>query len=140
MSTTTMASTPTVAVARIHIPDNVRVLDQEHVKALVGSIELKGMLVPVVLRERDDDLELVAGFHRMAAANSIKLAEVPYVLRDAETEHTDRAVENIVRQAAQPLRGGQVRPRDARRRPHGGRRRAGAGLAEGAGHRAREAP
>jgi ParB/RepB/Spo0J family partition protein len=99
---TTMTSTRTVAVARIHIPDNVRVLDEEHVKALAGSIKLKGMLVPVVLRERDDDFELVAGFHRMAAAKSIKLAEVPYVLRDAETEHTDRAVENIVRKQLNP--------------------------------------
>jgi ParB/RepB/Spo0J family partition protein len=99
---TTITSARTVAVARIHIPDNVRVLDEEHVKALAGSIELKGMLVPVVLRERDDDFELVAGFHRMAAAKSIKLAEVPYVLRDAETEHTDRAVENIVRKQLNP--------------------------------------
>jgi hypothetical protein len=63
---------------------------------------LKGMLVPVMLRERDDDFELVAGFHRMAAAKSIDLAEVPYVLRDAETEHTDRAVENIVRKQLNP--------------------------------------
>jgi ParB/RepB/Spo0J family partition protein len=99
---TTMTSTRTVPVARIHIPENVRVLDEEHVKALAGSIKLKGMLVPVVLRERGDDFELVAGFHRMAAAESIKLAEVPYVLRDAETEHTDRAVENIVRKQLNP--------------------------------------
>jgi ParB/RepB/Spo0J family partition protein len=102
MSTTTISPTRTIAVARIHIPDNVRVLDEEHVEALAGSIKLKGMLVPVVLRERDDDFELVAGFHRMAAAKSIDLAEVPYVLRDAETEHTDRAVENIVRKQLNP--------------------------------------
>ena len=43
-------------------------------------------------------------------------------------------------QAAEPLRGGQGRPRDARPRPHRGRRRAGARLAEGPGHRAREDP
>lgn len=102
MSTTTISPTRTVAVARIHIPENVRVLDEAHVEALAGSIKLKGMLVPVVLRERDDDFELVAGFHRMAAAKCIKLAEVPYVLRDAEGEHTDRAVENIVRKQLNP--------------------------------------
>jgi len=55
MSTTPMAPTQSVAVARIHIPENVRVLDEAHVEALAGSIKLKGMLVPVVLRERDDD-------------------------------------------------------------------------------------
>jgi ParB family transcriptional regulator, chromosome partitioning protein len=94
---TTITSARTVALGRIHIPENVRDLDQAHVKALAGSIELQGMLVPVVLRERNDDFELVAGFHRMAAATSIPLAEVPYVVRDAETEDADRAVENIAR-------------------------------------------
>jgi ParB/RepB/Spo0J family partition protein len=99
---TTMTSARTVARERIHIPDNVRVLDQAHVQALAGSIKLKGMLVPVVVRERDNDFELVAGFHRMAAATSIDLAEVPYVLRGAENEHADRAVENIARKQLNP--------------------------------------
>jgi ParB-like chromosome segregation protein Spo0J len=39
--------------------------------------------------------ELVAGFHRIAAARSLGLAEVPVVIRDAVTEDADRAVENI---------------------------------------------
>jgi hypothetical protein len=34
-------------------------------------------------------------FHRVAAARSLDLAEVPVVLREAETEDADRAVENI---------------------------------------------
>jgi ParB/RepB/Spo0J family partition protein len=99
---TTMTSARTVARERIHLPDNVRVLDEAHVQALAGSIKLKGMLVPVVVRERDEDFELVAGFHRMAAATSIDLAEIPYVLRDAEHEHADRAVENIARKQLNP--------------------------------------
>lgn len=99
---TTMTSARTVARERIHLPDNVRVLDEAHVQALAGSIKLKGMLVPVVVRERDEDFELVAGFHRMAAATAIDLAEVPYVLRGAEHEHADRAVENIARKQLNP--------------------------------------
>jgi ParB/RepB/Spo0J family partition protein len=99
---TTITSERTVALNRIHIPENVRDLDQAHVKALAGSIKLQGMLVPVVLRERDDDFELVAGFHRMAAATSIPLAEVPYVIRDADSEDADRAVENIARKQLNP--------------------------------------
>jgi hypothetical protein len=43
-------------------------------------------------------------------------------------------------QAAEPLRGGQGRQRDARPRPHRGRRRAGARLAQEPGHGAREDP
>jgi ParB/RepB/Spo0J family partition protein len=77
------------------VPDNVRALDEAHVEALAGSIKLQGMLVPLVVREHVDGFELVAGFHRIAAARSLGLAEVPVVVRDAETEEADRAVENI---------------------------------------------
>ena len=112
------------------MPENVRALDDEHVKALAGSIALQGMLVPVVVRDDGDGFELVAGFHRIAAARSLGLADVPVVVRDAETEDADRAVENITRKQLEPLRGGQGRPRDARPRPDRGRRRAGARLAQ----------
>ena len=85
-----------VALDRIRVPENVRALDPEHVKALAGSIELQGMLVPVVVRDDGENgFELVAGFHRVAAARSLGLAEVPVVVRDAVTEDADRAVENI---------------------------------------------
>jgi ParB family chromosome partitioning protein len=56
---------------------------------------LQGIIVPVVVREDGDGFELVAGFHRIAAARSLGLAEVPVVVRDAVTEDADRAVENI---------------------------------------------
>jgi ParB/RepB/Spo0J family partition protein len=84
-----------VALDRIRVAENVRTLDDAHVQALAGSIKLQGMLVPVVVREDGDGFELVAGFHRIAAARSLGLAEVPVVVRDAETEDADRAVENI---------------------------------------------
>ncbi len=38
------------------------------------------MLVPVVVREHGDGYELVAGFHRIAAAKSLRLTEVPVVI------------------------------------------------------------
>jgi ParB family transcriptional regulator, chromosome partitioning protein len=73
----------------------VRALDQAHVEALAGSIELQGLLVPLVVRADGDGFELVAGFHRIAAARALGLAEVPVVVRAAATEEADRAVENI---------------------------------------------
>jgi hypothetical protein len=84
-----------VALDRIRVPENVRVLDDAHVQALAGSIALQGMLVPVVVHDAGDGFELVAGVHRIAAARSLGLAEVPVVVRNAETEDADRAVENI---------------------------------------------
>ncbi len=100
-----MTTTPpqqTVQLDRIHAPANVRELDPEHVKALAGSIALQGVLVPVVVRANGDRYELVAGFHRLAAARAMKLAEIPVVIRDAATQDADRAVENIARKQLSP--------------------------------------
>jgi hypothetical protein len=96
MATTTHQTGRHVALVDIRVPDNVRDLDPEHVKALAGSIKLQGILVPVVVRDNGGDgFELVAGFHRIAAARSLDLPEVPVVVRDVQTEEADRAVENI---------------------------------------------
>jgi ParB/RepB/Spo0J family partition protein len=102
MATTTQQTGRQVALERIRVPENVRALDEAHVEALAGSIKVQGMLVPVVVREHRDGLELVAGFHRIAAARSLGLAEVPVVVRDADTEDADRAVENITRKQLNP--------------------------------------
>jgi ParB family chromosome partitioning protein len=96
MATTVYEAGRRIALADIRVPENVRALDA-HVRALAGSIALQGMLVPVVVRGDGDGFELVAGFHRIAAARSLGLAAVPVVIRDAETEDADRAVEKITR-------------------------------------------
>jgi ParB/RepB/Spo0J family partition protein len=96
MATTASEIGQQVALDRIRVPDNVRTLDDAHVQALAGSIKLQGILVPLVVRDDGDNgFELVAGFHRIAAAKSLGLAEVPVVVRDAQTEDADRAIENI---------------------------------------------
>src|SRR4051812_22215330 len=97
MATTINEAGRRMALDEIRVPENVRSLDDSHVQALAGSIALQGMLVPVVVRDAGDAFELVAGFHRIAAARSLGLAEVPVVVRDAQTEDADRAVENITR-------------------------------------------
>src|SRR4051794_17038631 len=103
MATTTSEETGRhVALVDIRVPDNVRDLDPEHVKALAGSIGLQGMLVPVVVRNDGEGFELVAGFHRLTAAKSLGLTAVPVVIRDAQTEDADRAVENITRKQLNP--------------------------------------
>lgn len=99
---TTVTSTRTVAIERIHIPENVRDLDEAHVTALAGSMKLLGMLEPVLVCRRGDDFDLVAGFHRMAAASAAELVEVPIHERDGLTKKADRAVENIARKQLNP--------------------------------------
>jgi hypothetical protein len=95
VSTTIQDAGRQVALDLIRVPENVRALDPEHVKALAGSISLQGVLVPVVVRQDGDGFELVAGFHRIAAARALGLSSLPVVVRDVETEAADRAVENI---------------------------------------------
>jgi ParB family chromosome partitioning protein len=102
---TTASAETRVALAQIRVPANVRALDAAHVDALAGSIGLQGIIVPLVVRRAEHDAdayELVAGFHRFAAAQALELPDVPVVVRDAETEDADRAVENIARKALDP--------------------------------------
>jgi ParB/RepB/Spo0J family partition protein len=99
-----LSQTTTIALDRIHVPTNVRQLDPEHVKALAASIRLQGILVPVVVcpagaETAGKGFELVAGFHRTAAARELGLGEIPAVVRDAGLEAADRAIENIARLA-----------------------------------------
>jgi ParB/RepB/Spo0J family partition protein len=100
MTTTVPKTGRALPIEEIHVPDNVRALDDAHVQALAGSIELQSILVPLVVRERG--YELVAGFHRMAAARSLGLADVPVTVREADSEDADRAVENIARKQLSP--------------------------------------
>lgn len=95
-------ATLTLPLTQIHVAENVRELDATHVAALAGSISLQGLLVPVVVRHADDGYELVAGFHRVAAARQLGLADVPVVVRDIDSEDADRAVENITRKQLNP--------------------------------------
>ena len=92
----------TIRLDQIHVPANVRRLNAEHVDALAASIALQGMLVPIVVCPATAEHasagfahELVAGFHRVAAAAKLGLSEVPTVIRDSAGEQSDRAIENI---------------------------------------------
>jgi ParB/RepB/Spo0J family partition protein len=102
MAVTHGAQERLVPLGRIRVPGNVRELDASHVDALAGSIALQGMLVPLVVRAEGERFELVAGFHRIAAAHKLGLTEVPAVVRDAASEDADRAVENIARKQLNP--------------------------------------
>jgi ParB/RepB/Spo0J family partition protein len=105
MATTAVTVETTVALDEVHVAENVRAFDVDHVHALAESIRLQGMLVPVVVRPAEGDAavggwkyELVAGFHRTAAATELRLAEIPAVIRAASREAAaDRAIENITR-------------------------------------------
>lgn len=71
MTTSANGGRQRIALDGIAIPANVRELNSEHVDALAASIKLRGLLVPVIVRQAGEDFELVAGFHRFAAHNQL---------------------------------------------------------------------
>jgi len=96
-----------VALGRIHpCPFQPRKdFSPETLRELADSIKEQGIVQPLIVRERDGRLELIAGERRWRAAQLLGLAEVPVILRQAD----DRAVlelaliENLQRENLNPI-------------------------------------
>ena len=75
------------------------------IQELADSIREQGIIQPLVVRERDGLLELIAGERRWRAAQSIGLKEVPIVLREADdrTVLELALVENLQRENLNPI-------------------------------------
>ena len=77
----------------------------ETLRELADSIKEQGIVQPLIVRERNGHLELIAGERRWRAAQLLGLAEVPVILRQAD----DRAVlelaliENLQREDLNPI-------------------------------------
>jgi ParB family chromosome partitioning protein len=77
----------------------------ETLRELADSIKEQGIVQPLIVRERNGDLELIAGERRWRAAQLLGLAEVPVIVRQAD----DRAVlelaliENLQRENLNPI-------------------------------------
>ena len=77
----------------------------ESLRELADSIREQGIVQPLIVRQRQEHLELIAGERRWRAAQLLGLAEVPVILRQAD----DRAVlelaliENLQRENLNPI-------------------------------------
>ncbi|PYJ02285.1 MAG: chromosome partitioning protein ParB, partial [Verrucomicrobia bacterium] len=77
----------------------------ETLRELADSIKEQGIVQPLIVRERNGHLELIAGERRWRAAQLLGLAEVPVIVRQAD----DRAVlelaliENLQRENLNPI-------------------------------------
>ena len=72
---------------------------------LIASIAEKGIIVPLVVRQRGDRFQIVAGERRYQAAVQVGLRDLPVVIRDAdETETLELAlIENLQRKDLTPF-------------------------------------
>lgn len=79
-----------VPIIEIKIGDRFRPADEKAVIARAESFKRFGQLQPIILT---DDKELVAGLHRLRAAQSLQWTEIDAVYRDHMTEIERREVE-----------------------------------------------
>jgi ParB family chromosome partitioning protein len=77
----------------------------EALQELADSIKEQGIIQPLIVRQKPDGFELIAGERRWRAAQLIRLQEVPVIIREAD----DRAVlelaliENLQRENLNPI-------------------------------------
>lgn len=74
--------------------------DQKKLDDLISSIKEKGVLQPVIVRDKDGGYELIAGERRLRAARALGIAEVPVIVRnvsDADALELS-LIENIQRE------------------------------------------
>ncbi len=79
--------------------------DEGALTALTANIKEKGVLQPVLVRERGDAYELVAGERRYRAAQRAGLETIPVIIRElSDTESLEIAlIENLQREDLNPV-------------------------------------
>src|SRR5262245_53737894 len=79
--------------------------DEESLAALAESIREVGVLQPVLVRERGDGYELIAGERRWRAARRVGLQTIPSIIRHADDAAVlqQSIVENVQREELNPL-------------------------------------
>jgi len=79
--------------------------DPASLDELRRSIAELGVLVPIIVRRRDDGFELIAGERRWRAAMAAQLETIPAIMRDADDRESLEVaiVENLQRENLDPL-------------------------------------
>ena len=79
--------------------------EDEELKELTASIRRVGVLVPLIVRAKDDHFLLVAGHRRIAAAEAAGLTDVPAIIREGtEAEAAEVSfAENFFRRDLSPV-------------------------------------
>ncbi len=80
--------------------------NEESLKELADSIKEKGILQPIIVREKDGYYEIIAGERRWRAAQSVGLMEIPAIIRNDITEKEQyemSLIENIQRENLNPI-------------------------------------
>lgn len=79
--------------------------DDEKLENLKASIKEKGVLQPILVRQKNDTYEVVAGERRLRAARSLNLAQVPVIIKEVSDQEAlvIALIENIQREELNPI-------------------------------------
>jgi ParB family chromosome partitioning protein len=82
-----------------------KVYDDEKLNDLKASIKEKGVLQPILVRNKGLQYEVVAGERRLKAARALGLEEIPAIVRDVSDQEAFiiALVENIQREELNPI-------------------------------------
>lgn len=90
--------------------------NEEHLKELVESIREHGIIQPLIVRDVDGNLELIAGERRWRACQRLDLPEVPVIVREATDKDVVELalIENLQREDLNPIEEAEAYARLAR--------------------------
>lgn len=79
--------------------------DDESLNELAKSIEINGVIQPILLRSIGDKYEIIAGERRYRASQIAKLSEIPAIILDVDNENAAKLslIENIQRVDLNPI-------------------------------------
>lgn len=75
------------------------------IEELAQSIKEKGVIQPLLVRQKGDYYELIAGERRLRACNSLGLNEIPVIVKDIDDKDSLEyaLIENIQRESLNPI-------------------------------------
>lgn len=81
------------------------VFRDDHIDELVSSIKEHGIIQPLIVRMRGDQMELIAGERRWRASQKVGLAEAPVIVREASDRDVLELalIENLQREDLNPI-------------------------------------
>ncbi len=84
--------------------------DEEKIAELIQSIKEKGVLQPILVRQKDQGYEIIAGERRLRAARALKLEKVPVIIKNVNDQEALvlALVENIQREELNPIEEAQA--------------------------------
>ncbi|MEW5759083.1 MAG: ParB/RepB/Spo0J family partition protein [Candidatus Omnitrophota bacterium] len=79
--------------------------DSEGITELKNSIQEKGLIQPILVRNAGTHYEIIAGERRYRAAKELNLTEIPVIIKDAKDQESLELalIENIQRQNLNPV-------------------------------------